>query len=134
MSITLNFGGFPKIGMFLSSFPSRPILFGPLPNPYLTLTRLASLGLSRSHKGTGTDSIFDFSHPPPTTTKLFRSLYSPLGILYLFHTCPLPLPYPSTPTPYLTPPLSPPTQLPIPYLSLTHPLPIPLTQSFTFKL
>ena len=48
----------------------------PLPVPYLSLTcllpvpcpsltHLASLGLSRSLKGTGTDTIFDFSHPPP---------------------------------------------------------------------
>ena len=46
--------------------PSRPVrsLTQPLPDPYPTLTRLASLGLSRSHKGTGTDTIFDFSHPP----------------------------------------------------------------------
>ena len=51
---------------------------------------LASLGFSRSRKGTGLDTIFDFSHPPTTTSKLF----SPIGILYPSHTCPSPFPYP----------------------------------------
>ena len=95
----------------MSSSQSRPVLFGPLPVPYLSLARplpvpypsltcLASLGLSRSHKGTGTDTIFDFSHhhhPPPTTSKLFRSLYSPLSISHPFLTGHLPLPYSYTP-------------------------------------
>jgi len=58
-----------------------PFLTCPLPVPYPSLTHLASLGLSRSHKGTGTDTIFDFSHPP-TTRKLYRTLYSPFSILY----------------------------------------------------
>ena len=53
-----------------------PSLTHPLPVPYPSLTHLVSLGLSRSHKGTGTDTIFDFS-PPTTTTKLFRLLKFP---------------------------------------------------------
>ena len=105
--------------------------------PYPSLTRpLLDLYLSDlpgPHKGTGTDTILDFSQPPTTTTttttsKLFRSLYSPLGIPYTSLTCHLPLPYPfpfhnpSLPT-SLTPPLpSPPYPLPglpIPYFSFT---------------
>ena len=46
---------------------------------------------------------------PPTTTKLFRSLYSPLGIHYLSLKRPLPI----------TP------------LSLIHPLPVPFSLSST---
>ena len=95
---------------YLSLTHPLPTLTHPLPVPYLSLTRLASLCLSRSHKGTGTDTIFDFSHPPPTTTsKLFKSLYSPLCILYTFHTCPLPLLYPFPPPtlPLLYPPTCP---------------------------
>ena len=91
--------------------PSHPVwsLTRPLPIPY----HLVSLGLSRSHKGTGTGTIFDFSHHHPPTRKLLRSLYNSLGISYPYNTCPLP------PSPYLTP------HLPIPYLSLTCPLPVP---------
>ena len=85
----------------------RPVLFGPLPVSYPSLTRhlpdpyliltwpllnpyppLPSLGISRSHEGTGTETIFDFS--PPTTRKLFRSLYSPLPLEIAFninHSC-----------------------------------------------
>ena len=106
----------------LSSSPSHPVLVDPLPVPYLSptcplpvphpsLTCLVSLGLSRSHKGTGTDTIFEFSHPPPPTSKLFRSLYSPLGINNPSITHPLPVPCLS-----LTCPLS------APYLALTCPL------------
>ena len=52
--------------------PFRPVwsLTRPLPVP-------CPSGLPRSHKGTGTDTIFDFRPPtthPTTTTKLFRSL------------------------------------------------------------
>ena len=88
----------------------------PIPSclvPYLSLTRPLPVpcrsGLPRSHKWMGTDTIFDFSPPPPPpppTTKLFRSHYSPFGILYPSHTCPLPLTYPSLP---------PPCPLPVPY-------------------
>ena len=46
--------------------------------PYLSLTLY---GLPRPHKGTETDTIFDFSHHPLTTRKLFRSLYSSLTSL-----------------------------------------------------
>ena len=91
--------------IFLSRSPSHPVLLCPLPVPYPFLKcplpvhyPSSLLGLSRSHKGMGTDTIFDFRPPPPpttTTTKLFRSLYSPLGIpspsLYLSLQPPLPL-------------------------------------------
>ena len=74
---TLHGGVHSTPPRFLSSSPSGAILFGPLPVPYASLTRplpvlypsltcLASLGLSRSHKGTGTDTIFDFRNHPPT--------------------------------------------------------------------
>ena len=73
--------------------PFRPVwsLTRPLPVP-------CPSGLPRSHKGMGTDTIFDFR---PPTTKLFRSLYSPLGIPYL--TPPLPVLYPSLTYPLLIP-------------------------------
>ena len=42
----------------------------PLPIPYLSLTHPLPVpylsSLPRSPKGTGTDTIFDFSHHPPT--------------------------------------------------------------------
>ena len=116
--------------IILSSLPvPYPSITCTLPAHFLSITNPLTVpypsGLPRSHKGTGTDTIFDFRPPPPpTTTKLFRSLYSPLGILYPSHTCPLPLSYPLAPSPPLpcksiTYPLS------VPFLSLTHPLPFP---------
>ena len=58
----------------------------PLPFPYPSLTHLASgLGLPRPHKGMETLYLISAT----TTSKLFRSLYSPLGILYPSLTCPL---------------------------------------------
>ena len=82
----------------LSSSPSRPVLFGLLPVLYLSLTCPFSCplpvpyhsGLPRPHKGTGTHTILHFSSPP-TTTKLFWSLYSPLGISHSFLAGHLPL-------------------------------------------
>ena len=101
-------------------------LTSPLPMPYLSLTHLTSLGLSRSHKGMGTDSIFDFSHPPVQPPVNFLKLYN---TYYVNMSCPL---FPSLtlilslnlPCPLsLTPPLS------LLYHFLTHPYP-----SLTFTL
>ena len=118
--------------------PSCPVrsLTRPLPVPYPSLTSLASPGLLRSHKGTGTDTIFDFRPPPP-----------PLNFLEAFIvpscTPPIPVPYLSlTPSPHrilpllYQPPLHNPSltcPLPIPYPSLTYPLPFPY-QSLTHPL
>ena len=105
--------------ILLSSSPSRPIPVPypshthPLPVPYLS-------GLSRPLEGTGTDTIFDFSHHDhhPPTRKIFRSLYSSLS-------CSLHLPYLSS-TPH--PPL------PVPYSSLAHPIPVPYPPSLPYPL
>ena len=62
--IIIIFSKFNNISTFVElPVPSRPVrsLTRPFPNPYLSLSRLASLGLSRSHKGTGTDTIFDLA-------------------------------------------------------------------------
>ena len=88
----------------------------PIPVPYLSLTHPTPVpypsGLPRPLKGTGTDTIFDFSHHhPPPTRKLFRSLCS--SLTRSFH-----LPYLS-----LTPPPYPFLSLPVPCPSHTSPLP-----------
>ena len=61
----------------------------PLLVPYSSLTHLASLGLSRSHKGTGTDTILLSSPSRP-------SLFGPFPVPYPSLTRPLPVPYPSS--------------------------------------
>ena len=101
----------------LSSSPSRPVMSCTLPvlypSPTCPLPVPYPSGLPKPNKGTGTDTIFDFRPPTTTnTTKLFRSLDSPLGILYLSLT-------PSTPPPNL--PLLYPL---VPYPSHTCPLPL----------
>ena len=96
-----------------------PSLTHTLPVPYLS-------GLPRTHKGMGTDSIFDFSHPPVQPPVNFLKLYN---TYYVNMSCPL---FPSLtlilslnlPCPLsLTPPLS------LLYHFLTHPYP-----SLTFTL
>ena len=106
-----------------------PLLIHPLPVPYQS-------GLPWPHKGTGTDTIFDFIPPPPPQLNFYR----PPEFLYLSLTHSMPvsylsglprphkgmgtdtiveLPVSSRPVWYLTCPLL------VPYPSLTCPLPIP---------
>ena len=97
----------------------RPVWFGPLPVPYLS-------GLPRPNKWDGDRHYICFQ---PTTTKLFRSLSSPLGISHSFLTCHLPLPEPYPPPPPTYPSFTPShtltCPLPVPNQFLTRPFPIP---------